>query len=336
VPSIKILVVDDFEGFRRFVCAALRGRGDSQISEVSDGLEALRKVQESRPDLVLLDIGLPGLNGIEAGRRIREVSPNSKILYLSQESSDDVVQEALELGALGYVWKSDAAQELLVAVEAVLRGERFVSRRFAVFSSGDISEERADTALPLPRELQKWETNRIHEVVRYRNDASFVNGFANFIETALQIGNPVIVVANESHRSDVLTNLEARGWDLSAAVRDGSYTSLDVSETLATFMFNDWPNAVQLTKVIGNLVTEAAKAAKSEHSRVAVCGECAPTLLAQGKAEAAIAVEHLFDDLARRYGLQVLCGYVLNDSHIEKDNRTFDRICAEHSAAHFL
>jgi DNA-binding NarL/FixJ family response regulator len=107
-------------------------RPDLQIvGEVSDGLEAVHKAEELQPDLIMLDIGLPSLNGIEAARRIRKLSPESKILFVSQESSTDVVQEAFATGAKGYVVKVDAGSELLQAIDAVLRGERFVGKRFA-------------------------------------------------------------------------------------------------------------------------------------------------------------------------------------------------------------
>jgi len=91
------------------------------ICEVSDGLVAVHKAEELQPDLILLDIGLPTLNGIEAARRIRKVAPKSRILFLTQESSADVVQEALSLGAAGYVLKVRAGSELLAAVEAALQ-----------------------------------------------------------------------------------------------------------------------------------------------------------------------------------------------------------------------
>jgi len=97
------------------------------ICEASDGLEAVQKAEELKPDLILLDIGLPKLNGIQAARQIRKLAPSSKIIFLSQESSADVVQEALDLGAMGYVVKAYAGSELLAAVEAVCQGRRFVS-----------------------------------------------------------------------------------------------------------------------------------------------------------------------------------------------------------------
>jgi DNA-binding NarL/FixJ family response regulator len=126
--TIRVLVVEDFAPFRQFTRSTLGERADLQvICEVADGLEAVQKAEELKPDLILLDIGLPTLNGIEAARQIRKLAPESKIIFLTQESSADVVQEALGLGAWGYVVKTRAGNNLLAAVEAVLTEKQFVS-----------------------------------------------------------------------------------------------------------------------------------------------------------------------------------------------------------------
>lgn len=128
----SILLVEDFESWRRFVSSTLKHSPTLQIvGEVSDGLEAVRRAHELQPDLIVLDIGLPNLNGVEAARRIREVSPNSRILFLTENYSPDIVAAALSAGAKGYIVKSDAGNELLAAVETVLQGGRFVSARLA-------------------------------------------------------------------------------------------------------------------------------------------------------------------------------------------------------------
>jgi DNA-binding NarL/FixJ family response regulator len=127
--TIRILVVDDYQPFRGFVSSTLGKRTGWQIvGEVSDGLEAVQKAEELRPDVIVLDIGLPTLNGIEAARRIRKLCPECKILFVTQESSADVVQEALSVGALGYVIKVNAGKELVAAVDAVRQGNRFLGR----------------------------------------------------------------------------------------------------------------------------------------------------------------------------------------------------------------
>jgi DNA-binding NarL/FixJ family response regulator len=128
VSRVRILVVEDNEPFRKFIYSMLGKSAILQIiGEASDGLEAVHKAEELQPDLILLDIGLPSLNGIEAARRIRELAAKSKIIFLTQESSPDIVRTALSLGAMGYVAKPNAGSDLLMAVEAVVQGKQFVS-----------------------------------------------------------------------------------------------------------------------------------------------------------------------------------------------------------------
>jgi DNA-binding NarL/FixJ family response regulator len=124
---LRVLVVEDFAAFRGFIRTILDDPELQIIAEASDGIEAVHKAEELQPDLILLDIGLPGLNGIEVARRIHQLSPQSKILFVSQESSTDVIEEAMNSGAMGYIIKAHAANELLHAVKAVREGRRFVS-----------------------------------------------------------------------------------------------------------------------------------------------------------------------------------------------------------------
>jgi DNA-binding NarL/FixJ family response regulator len=125
---VNILVVDDHEPFRQFVCTTLGRQPNLQvIGEVQDGLDAVEQAEALQPDLILLDIGLPRLNGIEAARRIRRLAPRARIIFLTQESSSDVVREAFISGASAYVTKMLAGKDLLAAVEMVMQGKQFVS-----------------------------------------------------------------------------------------------------------------------------------------------------------------------------------------------------------------
>jgi DNA-binding NarL/FixJ family response regulator len=132
MSSVTILLVDDYKPWRHYVFLRLKKEPELQIIyEACDGLEAVERSQKLQPDLILLDIGLPKMNGIEVVRQVRNLAPRSKILIVSQTSFPDVAQEALTLGASGYIDKADAAIELLPAVNAVLRGQKFVGRRLA-------------------------------------------------------------------------------------------------------------------------------------------------------------------------------------------------------------
>lgn len=338
ILSIRVLLVDDYQNWRHFVRSTLRKQPGLQvIGEASDGLEAVQKAQELKPDLILMDIGLPALNGIEAAGQIRERCPASQILFLSQDRSPYTAEEALRTGAGGYVVKTDAGRELLPAVQAVLQGRQFVSTSLA--ANGFTQDKHtADNRCRevgvehLPR--QNEGPGARHEVKFYSSDAAFVAGLAGFIEAGLQMGNVVIVVATEPHRRGILRKLKADGLDLDAAIKQGSFRSLDSVETVSTLMVNDALDPLHCAKVVGDMIVEAAKGAKRQHARVTFCGECAPILLAQGNAEAAIQLEHLWDEITKRYGADTLCAYLWSAFPDKETNPIFERICAEHSVVY--
>jgi DNA-binding NarL/FixJ family response regulator len=337
--SIRVLVVDDFEAFRRFVAKVLQRQPELQIiCEASDGLEAVQKAEEMQPDLVLLDIGLPGLNGIEAAQRIRELSPKSKILFVSQETSTDVVQEALASGGSGYVLKMNARNELLTAVNAVLGGKRF----FGAILAGDKftdpkDEQTADHnsgGVVLPFLPQNARMTRRHEAGFYSDDRFALDDLTQFIGAALKAGNAAIVVATEAHRDSLLPRLQAYGLDIGAAIEQGRYVALDAADALPTFILRGMPDSVLFLKLLGDLIEAAAKAAQGEQGRVAIFGEMGHLLWAQGKAEAAIQVEKLGNQLAKTYDVDILCGYSPSSVQGGMDCPIFQRICAEHSAVY--
>jgi len=329
VASVRVVVVEDHEQFRRFIYSTLEKASELQVVDIaSDGLAAVQKAEKLQPDLILLDIGLPTLNGIEAARRIRKLSPQSKIIFVSQESSVDVVRETLATGARGYVVKTDAGRELLTAVEAVLRGEQFVGSRFAcTLSEGDPSPSNF---APLQQEV----TTRCHEVGFYSDDRCFLDDPTQFIGAALKAGNAAVVVAIESHREGLLPRLRAYGSDIGVAIEQGRYISFDAADALSTFMINGMPDPAQFLNLFGSLILKAADAAKGEPARVAVFGEGVHLLWAQGNAEAVVQVERLTNLIARSYDVDILCGYYPSTVRVGMDSHTFQRICAEHSAVH--
>ena len=203
--TYRVLVVDDYEPWRSFATRELQKKPELPVvSEASDGLEAVQKADELQPDLIVLDIGLSSLNGIEVARRIRELSSESKILFVSQQSSAEVVQEALGTGAQGYIVKTDARSELLTAVDTVLRGDRFVDNRFAGYDligtsdRPDVESAGRNDSLAR-REDQNVGKTRRHELGLYSNDEAFLDGSTDFVMAALKVGKAVILIATDLH-----------------------------------------------------------------------------------------------------------------------------------------
>ena len=338
--SIRVLIVDDFPQFRRLLRSTLQTELElGAIVEAADGGEAIDLAQALQPDLILLDIGLPKLDGIEAARRIRELSPRSKILFVSQESSLDIVQTAFSVGASGYVVKTDVGSELLTAVKAVLRGESFVGSRFAghgFFATSDVQAPGSVRGDKILSALQGQDVKiaRRHEAGFYSDDVSLLDGFTQFVGAALKAGNSAIVVATESHRDSLRPRLQAEGLDIAAAIDQGRYISLDAVEMLSTFMVNGMPDPIRFFNVADDLLLNAAKAAKGEAPRVAVCGEGVALLWVHGNPEAAIRLEHLWNEIVKSYDVDVFCGYALGSFEGGIGSHIFDKLCAVHSAIH--
>ena len=124
---ITVLLVDDFGEFRAALSLLLKKKPELQIvAEASDGIEAVEKSRQLQPDVILLDIGLPRLNGIAAAQQIREVAPQSKIIFVTQETSADIMKEAIGSGGMGYVVKTTVESELLKAIDLALEGKHFI------------------------------------------------------------------------------------------------------------------------------------------------------------------------------------------------------------------
>ena len=302
--SIKILAVDDFEDFRRFVRSALQQRAEFQVAEASDGLEAVQKAAELHPDLILLDIGLPGLNGLEVAKRVDALGP-VRILFLSGLSDPEVAREALRLGA-GYVRKEHAQSDLLPAIEAVLHGKRFVGRGLEF--SGEKNPEAPA------------ESPHRHEILFCSDDDAVLEGLTRFIAAALNAGNAAIVWATESHRASLLQRLRAQRVDIDAAIQRGTYVSSDVAEP---------PDLARMAEALKSLSAAASTAGK-KHPRVAVCGERAGNMWAEHKIDQAIRLEQLLNELAKQHDVDILCPYPLRQR--QDDTPELKSICAEHSA----
>ncbi|MGC1300096.1 MAG: MEDS domain-containing protein, partial [Alloacidobacterium sp.] len=173
-----------------------------------------------------------------------------------------------------------------------------------------------------------------HEVQFYSDEAPLLDTFARFIAVALKSGGAAIVVIAESRSDGLVSRLKAQGLDVDAATQQGTYIQLDVDKTFSTFMVNDMPDATRFFQVAGGLIEAAAKAARQPHHGAVLCGEGTSVLWAGGKADAAIRVEQLWNEVGKTLGVDILCGYALSSFHGEEDEHVFQSICAEHSAVY--
>lgn len=179
---VSVLIVDDYEPWRHFMRSSLQQWPELQVvGEASNGLEAVQKSRHLQPDLIVLDIGLPTMNGIEAARQIRQRSPNARILFCSENLSPDVAEEALRAGAAGYLVKSDAGSDLFTALTSVMAGKCFISRALARHAFAETSDSG------LVRDPG-------HVVQFYTDDAALLDELAGLFRGSLGEGRSVAAI----------------------------------------------------------------------------------------------------------------------------------------------
>jgi len=308
----RVLVVEDYRPFRRILCQLLRQRPDVLIvGEAADGLDGIRQAEALRPDVVVLDIGLPILNGIEAAGQIRARVPDARLMFVTIESSLDVVDQAFSSGAHGYVYKPRAHRDALPVLDAIIRGGRFVSGGLERIAQGDTLASHR------------------HDVVFYSSDAVLTGAFTRFIAGALDEEKAVIVLLTDAHDESLQRCLRASHVDIDLATRQKRYVPVSITELLARVMVNGRPDPAKFEDAAQDLLGEVARDA-NRHAGIAACGECSSTVWANGDVEAAIQLEHLWDEIGKSRQLDILCAYPLAARDVRV--QSVRSLCAEHTA----
>ena len=310
---LRVLVVEDHEPFRRVICELLQQRADLLIvGEAADGLDAICQAEALRPDVVMLDIGLPMLSGLEVAGRIRAKVPDAKLMFVTNESSLEVVEQAFRRGAHGYVYKPRVQRDVLPVLDAIIRGGRFVSGGLERIAQGDsLASHR-------------------HDVVFCSSDAVLIGAFSRFIAGELREGNAVVAVVTAAHERSLQSSLEASHVDVALAIRQQRYLPVNVSELLAKATVNGCPDPLRYLDAAGDLLTDVTRRATDQHARVAACGEGTSIFWTHGHVEAAIQLEHLWDEIAMSRQMDILCAYPL--AARDESVPAVRRLCAEHTA----
>jgi DNA-binding NarL/FixJ family response regulator len=198
VEPLRILIADDHEIFRLGVKALLRSAGWEVCGEARTGREAVAKAIELVPDIVILDISMPDLNGADAARRIRTVSKNTEILILSMHYSDQLIREIVDAGALGYVLKSDSDHDLVVAVESLARHKPFFTSKASELIQNGLNT--GDPVMKIPELLGNRLTSREREILQLLAEGKSSK------EVAVSLG--ISIKTAETHRANIMRKLE--------------------------------------------------------------------------------------------------------------------------------
>lgn len=209
---VRIMVADDHEVVRRGLRDLLESNSDWQVTaEAENGLEVVQKAAELKPDVIVLDITMPGLNGLEAARRIRKTLPEVEVLFLTVHDSAQMIHEALNAGARGYVLKSDAGRDLLAAIESVRRHRFFFSLRVTqTLGSGAVT-----SALTAPKNPRSALTSREREILTLLAEGKTTKESAVVLKIAVKTA--------ETHRTNIMRKLDLHSLSdlVRYAIRNG-------------------------------------------------------------------------------------------------------------------
>jgi DNA-binding NarL/FixJ family response regulator len=311
----NVLAVDDYEPWRRYVCAEIRKHARwCVIGEAANGVEAVRLARALKPDLILLEVDLPLVNGIDAARQILEHAPDARILFVSQHHSPDIAEAALKAGGCGYLFKLDAARDLLFAMEAVVNRGRFIT--------AGLQERIAQAGSHTP----------YHEAGFYSDETSLLDAYTRFAETALAAGSTLLFAGTESRRAALQQRLRGAGFNVGPLVSGGRVVLLDEERVLSSILVNGAVTDASLRRVAVPLILRAQAAS---HGRVAACGGLSGRLLMYGKPVEAIRLERLWDGLVKEHQLDMLCGYAIDVPRLAGSSYVdFQSICGHHSLVH--
>jgi DNA-binding NarL/FixJ family response regulator len=334
----RILIIGNREPFRSHVCDTLADRLQFHVvGDIPDDYESLSKARALDPDAILLDVELLGRSGLKGVRRVLQCCPNGRIVLLVESAGAEVIQEAINLGARGYVEKEFLGADLLNALEAVCQGRQFFGTgltgnkdnpgrapqetRLHLLKNGSstLSPARAST----PR----------HEVQFYSDDRALVDGLLIYLTDSLRAGNRTIVIATEAHRRAINHRLWAQSLDWPTVTEEGLYISLDAASVLSELVHDSEVDRARFFAFFKPFFDDKHMVDRSKERKVVAFGEMVALLCAQGKSGTALQLERLWNEEVRTQDLRLRCAYPLTG---QLQGYLFAQICQEHDAVHAL
>ncbi len=312
-----VLIVDDYAAWRRSIRILLqKNQQYDVIAEAADGVEAIDLSLELRPDIILMDLSLPKMNGIDAAGRILAKIPSARIVFVSEHGSPDLIAAVMSIGAAGYVVKSRAARELLPAMDAVARRGQIEPLATGYRSDAD----------GRGRHMSR------HDVAFYGDEDSMLDDYARVAATVLRSRSIFVIVAGTARQELLRRRLETGGTDVAGAIATGRYHSIAARDFLARVMVCGSVDEQRFWSAAALFRAQVTRGLHDDPSRIVVCGECAPRLLAAHNVEAALHLESLWDQFARTYSIDTLCGYLMTSLDYPATSSVLARLRHAHSA----
>ena len=282
----RVLLADDDPAILKAVSTTLATQFDV-IATVADGRQALDAVPRLEPDVVVLDVSMPGLNGFQTAAELKRIGSPAKIVFLTMHQDDDFVSEAIRCGAMGYVLKALASSNLTPALHHVLAGRRYLPSLTPLVMTG------VDT----------------HAVQFCGDGGSGFDGVAAVLTSALHRGDIVATALVESNRDAIAVRMNERGWNLADLRTQGRYLAFDAEEAATQIMRDGRPNLDLIAEMVAALETARRASAGGPHSHLTIAGEMSAVLWRRGTPEAALELERFWHELTRSLPILTICTY---------------------------
>jgi DNA-binding NarL/FixJ family response regulator len=301
----RVLLADDDAGILKAVSRTL-AIDFEVVTAVSDGRQALDSVARLDPDAVVLDISMPGLNGLQTAQELKRSGSRAKIVFLTMHQDDELVSDAIRCGASGYVLKTFAPSELTEALHDALAGRRH---------------------LPSLTPLVMADIDA-HAVQFCGENSSWLDGVANLLSRALRRGDAVANILTGSNRDALARRMHERGWNLADLGAQGRYSIFDAEETATHFM---QAGTLDIDRVADRVATLDSARVASGALHLTIVGEGVDILCRRGNPEAAVELERLWHELTRPLPILTICTYQKDCVDPAAAPGLISAICAHHS-----
>jgi CheY-like chemotaxis protein len=282
------------------------------VAAVTDGRQAVEAVSRFDPDVAVLDITMPQLDGFRTAQALQKAGARAKVVFLTLHDGDEYVEAALRSGANGYVLKARMDADLRSALRHALAGRNFLPS--------------------LTSMLTMTGTVGAHAVHFRANDDSFHDGVVEMLLAAIARGEMAVVLGTEALRTGVSRGLNAAGCDVSAMHAKGNYFEFDAAQAISQVMRNGLPDTGEIAKMVANVERLRLARAPGGRNRVTIFGEMSVLLMQAGQFEAAVRLEQLWSELTRTLPYFTVCSYPTRALRAEQHDDVWAAVCAEHSA----